>query len=240
MRATGRLYGDEVIAQALAAAQHTLGQRFCHSFHCYFMRAGGASGPTHYHVERSRDGKSFSTRRITASQCGHPILSMICSFHDEEAGFEHSDPMPTARMPELCPDIQAINRDVFKRGDNFEPYEEQPWFDLRPVEPLNPVDTKRTPPDHRVWVRLKKLLATMSRSISRPWFYASDLTLAATAWQPHGVSWLQGLQSASLDHSAWFHGKTICTDWRLYVHHSPFVAAARGCSTGALYREDGV
>jgi acyl-CoA thioesterase-2 len=237
----GRIFGGQVIAQALLAAYKTVEGRLCHSLQSYFIRPGDPSVPVLYQVERSRDGKSFTTRRVIAIQHGEQILNLACSFQVHEDGFEHQDLLPNVPRPEDVADETERVRERFKDA----PEEFQRWLRERPIEmrPINPQDhmtPQPLPAQENIWFRARKDVGDdpiMNQAILA---YASDMSLLSTAMRPHGVSWQTGMQTASLDHIIWFHRPTNFARWHLYVQDSPSASGARGFNRGAIYREDGV
>jgi len=237
----GRIFGGQVIAQALLAAYKTVEGRLCHSLQSYFIRPGDPSVPVLYQVERSRDGKSFTTRRVIAIQHGEQIFNLACSFQAPEDGFEHQETLPTVPSPDDVADEMERVRERFKDA----PEEFQRWMRERPIEmrPINPQDhmaPKPLPAQENIWFRARKDVGDdpiMNQAILA---YASDMSLLSTAMRPHGVSWQTGMQTASLDHIIWFHRPTNFARWHLYVQDSPSGSGARGFNRGAIYREDGV
>jgi acyl-CoA thioesterase-2 len=236
-----RIFGGQVVAQALMAAYRTVEGRVCHSLQSYFIRPGDPAIPVLYQVERSRDGKSFTTRRVIAIQKGEQIFNMACSFHVNEDGYDHQDEMPPAPPPE---DIAPENdrwRALFKNN----PEELKRWvrdrpIDMRPIDPVHLLKPEAAPPRQMVWFR-----AVADSGDDIPFnqallAYASDYSLLGTAMRPHGVSWMSDVQTASLDHIIWFHRPTNFSRWHLYVQDSPSASGARGFNRGAIYREDGV
>lgn len=235
-----RIFGGQVVAQALTAAARTVEGRICHSLQSYFIRPGDPSQPVLYQVERSRDGKSFTTRRVIAIQKGEQIFNMACSFHAPEPGFEHQDAMPEAPAPDTLHDDIEKWRETF--ADN--PAElfrvrERP-IEMRSAAPVNQRDPKPAPAKHLVWLRARENPGDDPALNQALLAYASDYSLLGTALRPHGVSWLKGVQTASLDHIIWFHRPTNFSRWHLYVQDSPSATGARGFNRGAIYREDGV
>lgn len=236
-----RIFGGQVVAQALTAAYKTVDAQICHSLQSYFIRPGDPSQPVLYQVERSRDGKSFSTRRVIAIQKGEQIFNMACSFQVPEEGFDHQSEMPEATRPEELPDDNDRWREIFKD----DPEEMKRWtrerpIEIRQIEAVNVRDPKPASPQHLVWFRTRGDLGDDIALNQTLLAYASDYSLLGTAMRPHGVSWLSGVQTASLDHILWFHRPTNFSRWHLYVQDSPSASGARGFNRGAIYREDGV
>lgn len=235
-----RIFGGQVIAQALVAAYRTVDGVVCHSLQSYFIRPGDPKQPVLFQVERSRDGKSFATRRVIAIQKGVQIFNMACSFQAPEDGYDHQSAMPAAPPPETIEQehlrMQAMFGDKPEIGRIFR---ELP-IELRPVEPVNFRDPEPMSDVHRLWMRARADVgddAIMNQALLA---YSSDFSLLGTAMRPHGVTWLSGVQTASLDHIIWFHRPTDFSRWHLYVQDSPSASGARGFNRGSLYREDGV
>lgn len=231
-----RIFGGQVVAQALVAAQRTVDGPVCHSLQSYFIRPGDPRQPVLYQVERSRDGKSFATRRVIAIQKGEQIFNMACSFQHPEQGFEHQGEMPSAPSP-----AEAL--DLLKEYRARQPAEALAWMDSMPIEtrPIDPVDIRTPaprPPAQLVWFRARAAVGDDIGLNQALLAYASDMSLLGTALRPHGVTWAH-LQTASLDHILWFHRPTDFGRWHLYVQDSPSASGARGFNRGAIFREDG-
>ena len=221
-----RIFGGLVIGHALLAAYRTVESRRCHSLHCYFIRPGDPSMPILYEVDRARDGRSFTTRRVTAIQKGEQIFNLAASFQDVEEGAEHQDPMPDVPRPEATPlDPRA--------GDWSRPIE------MRPVDP-GFGSAVVAEPVQRVWMRATAPLGddpVMNQAVIA---YASDMSFLSTSFRPHGWNWqTPGLQSASLDHAIWFHRHSLFNDWHLYVQRSPSASGSRGMNFGSIYDASG-
>jgi acyl-CoA thioesterase II len=232
-----RIFGGQVVSQALMAAYRTVSDHTCHSLQSYFIRPGDPTQPVLYQVERSRDGKSFATRRVLAIQKGEQIFNMACSFQVSEAGYEHQSEMPEAPSPE----------EVGKLVDAWiksQPEENTRWLRNLPIEmrAIDPVDVSKPvpkPPQQAVWLRARADVGDDIALNQALLAYASDYSLLGTAMRPHGVSWQSGVQTASLDHIIWFHRPTNFSHWHLYVQDSPSASGARGFNRGAIYRNDG-
>ena len=229
-----RMFGGQVAGQALVAAARTVDDRAVHSLHCYFLRPGDPNAPVLYQVDRIRDGRSFTTRRVVAIQHGRPIFNMSTSFHIEEPGFEHSDPMPVVPDPESLPTA----RDLWGSGD--EDQSEDHPLDMRWVMP-NPLERDRPlPPDQQVWMRADGVLPDDPVLHACLLTYASDMTLLDTSLLPHGRSWAsEEIMMASLDHAMWFHGSFRADEWLLYDQHTPVASGARGLAGGRVFTRDG-
>jgi acyl-CoA thioesterase-2 len=236
-----RIFGGQVVAQALLAAYKTVEGRVCHSLQSYFIRPGDPSLPVLYQVERSRDGKSFTTRRVLAIQKGEQIFNLACSFQIPEDGFDHQSAMPAAPKPEDVPDENERWREMFKdRPDELKRWVRNRPIETRPVDPINLLNPKPAPAEQMVWLRATRDIGDDVVINQALLAYASDFSLLGTAMRPHGVSWMSGVQTASLDHIIWFHRPTNFARWHLYVQDSPSASGARGFNRGAMYRQDGV
>lgn len=236
-----RIFGGQVVAQALTAAYKTVDTRICHSLQSYFIRPGDPAQPVLYQVERSRDGKSFATRRVIAIQKGEQIFNMACSFQVPEDGFDHQSEMPDAAKPDSLEDDRVKLRQLFAdTPDVAERWSTEEPIEMRSVSPINIRTPEPAAPSHQVWFRARRDLGDDVALNQTLLAYASDYSLLGTAMRPHGVSWLSGVQTASLDHILWFHRPTNFSRWHLYVQDSPSASGARGFNRGAIYREDGV
>lgn len=242
-----RVYGGHVMAQALMAASRTVSDdRSCHSYHSYFLLGGDPKAPILYNVERTRDGGSFTTRRVVAIQHGRPIFHMEASFHVTEKGWEHQfEPPAVAGPDELETEEQrreAILSQLSERAQaRIRPHflRERP-FDTRPVEPFNEVKPDKRPPYKNIWVKPNGELPDDLKLHQCMLAYISDMSLLDTAMLPHGVAWFSGrIMSASLDHAMWFHHPFRMDDWMLYTHDSPVSAGGRGFNRGLIYTRDG-
>jgi acyl-CoA thioesterase II len=234
-----RIFGGQVVAQALTAAYKTVNGLVCHSLQSYFIRPGDPTRPVLYQVERSRDGKTFATRRVLAIQKGEQIFNMACSFQVPEDGYEHQSEMPT---PKYSPDEVGKFIEVWMKTA---PEEATRWLRDAPIEmrAIDPVDVMKPvvkPPHQMAWLRARSPVSDDVALNQTLIAFASDYSLLGTAMRPHGVSWQSGVQTASLDHIIWFHRPTNFSNWHLYVQDSPSASGARGFNRGALYREDGV
>ncbi len=237
-----RVFGGQVIGQALVAAARTVEGRNVHSLHGYFLRPGDPSVPILYEVDRIRDGKSFTTRRVIAVQHGEAIFSMAASFQIEEPGLDHQIPMPTVPPPEDLPS-EAELKEVYLREapQAVRRYWERPRaIELRPVDIRHYVSREPLEPSQAVWVRATGALPE-SMDIHRCVLaYASDMTLLDTSLFAHGRAVFDhDLQVASLDHALWFHRPFRADDWLLYAMDSPSASGARGFNRGSLFTRDG-
>ncbi len=237
------VFGGQVLGQALSAAQRTVdAERSVHSLHAYFLRAGDVEAPIVYDVDRARDGKSFSVRRVVAIQHGQPIFNFSASFQITEPGVEHQMHMPDVPAPEdlqprppIAPDELAklpvkLQRWLARRGA----------FEFRHVHPRDELKPEKRPPYQQIWFKLIDRApddATVHRAMLA---YASDFHLIGTATLPHGISYLQhNVQMASLDHALWFHRPFRVDEWLLYSCDSPTAQGARGLTRGMIYSRDG-
>lgn len=240
---SGRVFGGQVFAQALVAAQRTVGAgRDAHSVHGYFLRAGDLKVPIIFFVDRPRDGGSFTSRRVTAIQHGEAIFHLSASFHTSETGLEHQAPMPDAPPPEsLAPELDLIREMADRIPEPLRGVltQDRP-IDFRPVRPADPFIAERREPTRQIWFRAMSALPDERILHQAVLAYASDYGLLPTALNPHGVSWRdRRLQIASLDHSLWLHRPFRADEWLLYVMDSPTAAGGRGFTRGAVYTRDG-
>jgi acyl-CoA thioesterase-2 len=240
----GRIFGGQVIAQSLLAAYETVDDRVCHSLHCYFIRPGDPTIPIVFDVDRSRDGGSFSTRRVVAIQHGQQIFNLAASFMIEEEGFEHQAPMPLdAPDPDSLPDEAELQKEAMKHL----PEEARKWASRpRPIE-MRSTDARSywmggapKEPVSQTWFRAKAPIGADPHMHQVIMAYASDMNLLSTAMRPHAVHWqTPGFQSASLDHAMWFHKPTDFNEWHLYSQDSPSASGGRGFIRGSIFRRDG-
>ncbi|HEX3942819.1 MAG TPA: acyl-CoA thioesterase II [Rhizomicrobium sp.] len=243
MDGSQRVFGGQVLAQALVAASRTVEGRVCHSLHAYFLLPGDPKIPILYEVDRSRDGRSFSSRRVVAIQHGRPIFHMAASFQIEEEGLEHeAPPPPDVPTPDDLPSEDAFRRQVADRvPEAFRDH----FLRKRPIElrPVNRGDIFRPdvrPARQSVWVRATGALPDDLALHQCVLAYASDMTLLDTALLPHGIGWFSDdIQLASIDHAMWFHRRFRIDEWLLYVQDSPSASGARGFSRGLIYTRDG-
>jgi len=237
-----RVFGGQVLGQALVAANRTVEGRTAHSLHGYFMRPGDPAVPIIYEVDRIRDGRSFATRRVVAIQHGDAIFSMSASYHGEEEGLEHTTEAPDVPKPDDLPD-EAVLRDlVLENGpDNMVRYfqRERP-IELRPIELRHYTTNKPLPGRQYVWLRATDRLPDDRHCHQAVLTYLSDMTLLDTALFPHGLSvFNRSIQVASLDHAMWFHRPFRADEWLLYAQDSPTASGARGLSRGQIFSLDG-
>ncbi|HDZ07905.1 acyl-CoA thioesterase II [Pseudohongiella sp.] len=239
-----RVYGGQVLAQALLSASHTVpDDRHVHSLHAYFLRPGDLDQPIIFHVDRIRDGRSFTTRRVVAMQHGKAILNMAASFQIPEEGLSHQAQMPDVPPPEEC----ASRKEMAERfrgkisEDLLERFSRQFAVDLRHVDINSLFDDTPKEPVTSVWFRVNSELPADYDRHAHLLAYASDMTLLQTSLRPHGQSLFDPkLQIASLDHAMWFHRPFRTDDWLLYAQDSPSSSQARGFNRGNIFTRDGV
>ena len=235
-----RVFGGQVAAQALVAAGRTVERGHVHSLHSYFLRPGDPQLPILYEVDRIRDGRSFTTRRVVAIQHGRAIFNLQCSFHIEEPGLEHQIPMPEVPEPESLPTV----------GERLESFRDRldPWFFDRP----RPIDQRfigdppwlrddgEGEPYQRLWIRADGVLPDDPLLHAAVVCYASDMTLYDSILNPHRIRWdSEHFMGASLDHCMWFHRPFRADRWLLLDEESPAAAGARGLARGELYTREG-
>lgn len=236
-----RVFGGQVLAQSIMAATRTVDEaRVVHSLHGYFLRPGDPNQNITFGVQRLRDGRSFSARRVHAYQNGEPILSMIASFQEPSEGLEHHDPMPIeAPDPESLPTtadlVGHLNHPVAKEWAFERP------FDVRHVtEPIYLAGDKNQVADSAVWLRTTSAMPDDLALHRAALAYASDYVLLEPILRAHGLAWVHpGLSIASLDHAMWWHQDFRVDQWLLYVLHSPSASSARGLGTGQFFNRDG-
>lgn len=238
-----RVYGGQVIGQALVAASRTVpADRSAHSLHGYFLRPGDTSVPILYKVDRIRDGKSFTTRRVVAIQHGHAIFNMAISFQVHEDGLSHQFDMPEAPAPETLRDEQALREEWAARlpPEHAESFNRERPIEVRPVDPMDVFHPEKRPPHAMCWMKAREGLPDDPRLHQCVLAYLSDWSLLDTATLPHGVSFIQeNMQMASLDHAMWFHRPFRADEWLLYVQDSPSASGSRGLNRGLIYDRSG-
>lgn len=238
----GRVFGGQVIAQSLQAAQRSVEDKIAHSLHAYFMRPGDENFPITYRVVRDFDGRSFATRRVVAMQRGTPILSMSASFQREEGGLHHQDAMPDVPPPEQLRTQQELRReqiDLLPERARALVLRPRP-IEMRPCRPRDWFDPEKTEPVSHCWIRAISPLPEDPAIHRAVLAYATDMALLSTSTLPHGVGWhTHGMQTASLDHAVWLHEPFRADEWLLYSTDSPWAGHARGFSRGSIYARDG-
>ena len=239
-RPWGRVFGGQVLAQSLVAAARTVPDgRTAHSMHGYFLRPGDPETPITFAVERLRDGRSFSARRVQAAQHGAPILSMIASFQVGDEGLDHGQPMPEVPDPESLPTtadlIGHLDDPVARHWARERP------VDVRHVEGAIFLSARGERTDAQaVWMRAVGALPDDDALHRAVMAYASDYTMLEPVLRRHGVPWAHpGLKAASLDHAMWWHRPARADEWLLFVQSSPSASGARGLGQGLLFARDG-
>jgi acyl-CoA thioesterase II len=243
---TRYVFGGQVLGQALSAAQATIdpatGSRAAHSLHAYFLRAGDIEHPIVYDVDRTRDGGTFSVRRVTAIQHGKVIFFCAASFQIGEDGAEHQLTMPEVPKPEDIHPAPALSPEALAAL----PTKVQRWlsrmgpFEFRHVYPRDELNPPKRPPYQQVWFRLSEPVGDAPELHRALLAYASDFHLLGTATFPHGISYYQpDVQMASLDHGLWFHRDFRADDWLLYSIDSPSAQGSRGLARGQIFDRAG-
>ncbi len=237
-----RVFGGQVIGQAMMAAYQTVEARMCHSMHAYFIRPGDPNVPIIYQVDHARDGRSFTTRRVVAIQHGKQIFNLAASFQVEEEGWFHQIEMPDIPGPEglrsrlelreeakhLFPEPM---RRLMTRANAIE---------MRPVNPQNFLDPKPLPATHHIWFKAQRPFDDDPIIHQCLLAYASDMSLLDSGTRPHGISWhTNEAMMASLDHAMWFHAPVRTDEWLLYTQDSPFAGGARSFNRGMIFKQDG-
>lgn len=237
-----RVFGGQVLAQALHAAYETLdAERYAHSLHGYFILAGDISMPIIYDVETIRDGGSFNTRRVTARQKGRPIFVMATSFHKRTEGLDHQIEMPDVPGPEgLKSDIELAEHLKDKNPTLHAAMSIPRPIEFRPVEYINPLEPEKREPVRHVWLKSKGALPDDLRVHQEVFTYASDYNLLGTALLPHlDVAKFGTYFLASLDHAMWFHRDFRADEWLLYSLDSPSASNRRGFTRGNIFNREG-
>ncbi len=237
----GRVFGGQVLAQSLVAAQRTTApDRIVHSMHGYFLRPGNVDLPITFSVDRIHDGRSFSTRRTQAYQDGLPILSMIASFQDDDPGLDHQVAMPTdLPQPEDLPSVLDTLGDTDHPVAQF--WANERPFDLRHIPSPIYLSVEGAHVAHQaVWLKAIGTLPDDPQLHRAALAYASDYSLLEPILRRHGVSWsTPGLKVASLDHAMWWHRFGRVDEWMLYTQESPTASGGRGLSLGRIYNREG-
>lgn len=237
-----RIFGGLVIGQALMAAYETVEDRVCHSLHAYFIRPGDVRIPVLYQVDRSRDGGTFTTRRVVAIQNGQQIFNLAASFQVMEEGHEHQTPMPAHPSPD---DVKSEMEQAIASNRTINPQMIE-HMKRRPVEvrwpdPQDIFKPVPKPPRKQVWLRAKAPIGDSIKLQQAALAYASDMAFMETALRVHGLTWqTKGMQSASLDHAMWFHRPCNFNDWVLFDQDCPSTSQGRGFIRGEMYTQDGV
>jgi acyl-CoA thioesterase II len=240
-----RVFGGQVIGQALVAACRTVDDiegRPPHSLHGYFMLGGDPKVPIIYEVDRIRDGRSFTTRRVVAIQHGHAIFTLAASFHVGEPGFDHQAEMPKVPGPEELPsDAEIRDRIMPMMPDPIRRYfERERLIELRPVEFDRYLGKKYPDGRFHIWMRTTGTLPATPAIHRCALAYASDLSLLDAALVPHGRTVFEkSIMAASLDHALWFHRPFKADEWLLYAQDSPSATGARGFGRGLIFTRNG-
>ena len=239
-----RVFGGQVLGQALIAAQRTVEGRAVHSMHAYFLRPGDPSVPILYEVDRIRDGRSFTTRRVVAIQHGRAIFNTSISFQVEEEGLSHQVEMPDVPDPETLPTeeelLSQLDPQVVVRIQKVIGKNHRKPIEMRRVEAMDFVGEHEQAPHQHIWFRAAARLSDDLAIHQAILGYASDMGILATSMLPHGA-WFRfdKLQMASLDHAMWFHRPFRVDEWLLYSLESPNASGARGFGTGKIFTREG-
>lgn len=241
----GRVFGGQVLAQALMAATKTVDEnKKVHSCHNYFIRPGDCDLPIHFKVHRDLDGRSFSNRRVVAMQNDKPIFTLTASFQGKEAGYEYQ-----IDMPEVPPPEQVLNENEL--AIKYQSEMPEKLFDAlnryRTIE-LKPIDEKahfirgEKSNQQMAWIKAREDLPSDQSMHRGVLAYATDLTLLSTCARPHELVWWdQHLSTASIDHALWFHSDKIqMNDWHLYVMDTPWSGGGRGLNRGSIFNQEGL
>jgi len=239
----GRVFGGQVIGQALQAAQRSVeGDKAAHSLHAYFMRPGSEDHPIVYRVVRDFEGRSFATRRVIALQRGQPILNLAASFQLAEDGLAHQASMPDVPAPEQVRSDREVRGELADSvPERFRRHLTRPRpIETRSITPRGFVDPAPAEPVQAIWFRATAPVADDPALHRAMLAYASDMGLLGTAMMPHGVGWMnRGMQTASLDHALWLHEPFRVDEWLLYATDSPWAGHARGFNRGSIFTRDG-
>ena len=238
-----QVFGGQIVGQALSAAHQTVDGRRPHSLHAYFLRPGDFHHPVIYQVERSRDGRSYSNRRVVAIQHGRPILNLAASFHTDEPAWDHQAEMPEVPGPEGLKNSSELGREAAEHAPEKmrRLLMHSPPFEFRPVEPPKFLHPAARPPRKHVWMKAWEALPDDEALHRHLLTYVSDYELLGTATFPHELDFRsRRVQMASLDHALWFHRPCRVDDWLLYACDSPTSFGGRGYSRGQIFTRDGV
>ena len=239
-----RVFGGQVLGQALVAAVRTVPEeRVTHSLHAYFLLPGDPTIPIIYEVERTRDGGSFTTRRVKGIQHGKTMFAMSVSLHKHEPGLDHQSTMPKVPPPEELPSekelVQKFDGDVPEEIRTY--WQRERPIEMRPVDVSRYLDRSQRAPEQAMWIRATSPLPDSLALHQCVLAYASDFTLLDTALIAHGKLMVDhDMQMASLDHALWLHRPFRADDWLLYTQESPSSQAGRGFCRGSIYTRDGV
>jgi acyl-CoA thioesterase-2 len=239
-----RVFGGQVAGQALVAAGRTVEPaRRVHSLHAYFLHAGDPAVPLIYSVDVTRDTRTMSTRRVTATQHGRAVFILTASFQLPEEGPRHEDPMPSAPDPDSLPTFEerfAPLAEMFPNRRRMPRPIDLRYVDDPPFLAALKGDTEAREPDSQVWLRAAGSMPDEPLLHVCVLAYASDMTLLDSVLAPHGIDWTgKAAFIASLDHAMWFHSEFRADEWLLYDQHSPWAGNARGLAHGSIYTRDG-
>jgi acyl-CoA thioesterase-2 len=242
LKYSGRIFGGQVLAQALMAASKTVDdKKTVHSMHCYFLKAGNSAKDVLFTVTLMTDGRSFSTRQVIATQEGRAIFSCTISYHITESGLRHHNMMPVVAHPDtLFSRAELAQQMQDKYGEDKQPSHKMPPIEIKPLSPRDSLKPHidKEPTGH--WMRVTEPLGDEHKLHLIMLTYMSDLTLLGTAFRPHPHSpESPGMQCASLDHSIWFHDVFRADDWLFFHQDSPFAGGARGFNRATVYTQDG-
>ncbi len=242
-RASQRVFGGQVIAQSLVAAYRTVPDgRACHSLHAYFIRPGDPRVPIIYQVDHSRDGGSFTTRRVVAIQHGKQIFNMAASFHAPDEGWDHQHPMPEVPGPEGFKEVRERRLEVAHKvpEELRAEYIRPRAIEMRELDPQHLFRPQPASDVHQVWIRVARDIGADLALNHALLAYASDMSLLSSSLRPHGLAWFNPeLMSASLDHALWFHGPLTFSDWHLYAMDSPWAGRGRSFNRGQIFDRTG-
>jgi acyl-CoA thioesterase-2 len=238
-----QVFGGQVLGQALKASYATVEpDRVAHSLHAYFLKRGDFKAPIVYFVDRSRDGQSFTSRRVTAIQHGEQIFHMSASFQVPQPGLEHQMAMPQVPGPETLPDLGSSGAEALKRlpqkmrqfSTHVHP------FEFRMIDPIDPAHPGNAAPTQNIWIRAVDRLPDDDVLHRCLFAYVSDFHLLGTAVRPHAQTFMSGkLMLASIDHAMWFHWPVRVDEWLLCVMDSPSASGSRGFARGSVFTRDG-
>ena len=240
---TKRVYGGQVLGQAIKAAQNTVEDRHIHSLHAYFLRIGDHPAPIIYEVDRTRDGQSFSARRVVAIQHGKPIFTMAASFQIKETSVNYQEQMPVTAPPEQLQSINDFLGNLSERApDKFRLTASlYAPFEMKPVEPVDLANPKKREPIRHLWLKATDKLPDDPVIHHILMAYVSDFSLLDTNLLPHGLHVLDSnIQIASIDHAMWFHRDFRIDDWLLYACEGVSTSGARGVARGRFFTREGV
>ncbi len=240
---TPSVYGGQVVAQALVAAERTVDGRVPHSLHAYFLLPGDVAAPIEYRVERLRDGGTFSARRVVAAQGGRTIFAMIASLQVPKTGLEHAAAMPAVPAPESLPSYPDLRERWLAEAAPVDPriaavLRAGRAFEFRPVDPQNPLRPAPREPRQAFWFRAAGPVPDEPGLHRALIAYASDTALAGTPLRPHARAWPQ-VKLASIDHALWLHRPARVDDWLLYAMDSPSAQSGRGLARGEIFDRAG-